>query len=169
MMNGLQRFRCCMTGGAFPRRAPRRVVSPLRVPLVLVALVVAGVASANGTLNHWPLEGVLSSDFGARAGRPHRGIDIAAPTGTPVVALADSRVSVVGEHGDYGLLVELEHGAGWVSRYAHLSSATVQVGEVLKAGAPLGQVGTSGNATGPHLHFEVRLDGESIDPFEVLP
>lgn len=160
-------FRCCMTRGTFPLRAPRHVVSQLALftGLILVLLTVPTTASA--TL--WPTQGILSSDFGPRAGRLHRGIDIAAPVGSAVVAISESRVIAVGDRGDYGLLVELEHGAGWVSRYAHLSSAAVEVGDVLEAGAVLGEVGSSGNATGPHLHFEVRLDGESVDPFEVLP
>jgi murein DD-endopeptidase MepM/ murein hydrolase activator NlpD len=85
------------------------------------------------------------------------------------VAVGPCRVVAVGNRGAYGLLVEVDHGEGWTTRYAHLDSTHVEVGDLLYQGELVGRVGSTGNATGPHLHFEIRLDGAAVDPFEVLP
>lgn len=137
------------------------VFPPLLTGLPCVASAVEGV--------QWPLEGVLTSDFGLRHGRPHQGIDVAAPVGTPICTVLPGRVVFAGERGDYGRLVEVAHGGGWTSRYAHLDVLEVDVGDVLDNGDVLGTVGTTGNATGPHLHLELRLHGRPVDPFEQLP
>ncbi len=102
-------------------------------------------------------------------GRFHAGVDLAAPTGTPVLAIAPGRVVDVGPRGSYGLLIELEHAQGWRTRYAHLSGADVSEGQWVVRGQALGKVGQSGRATGPHLHFEARKNGANADPAFAAP
>lgn len=118
-----------------------------------------------------PLRGArLSSPFGYRrhpiAGewRWHNGVDLAAPLGTPVAAARAGNVSYAGLRGGYGLLVTLAHGGGLETRYAHLSRISVSPGQTIRAGEILGFVGSTGNSTGPHLHFETRLNGRASDP-----
>ena len=118
-----------------------------------------------------PTMGFLSSQFSRHRwhpilddNRPHAGIDIAAATGTPIYAPARGRVAFVGTQGQYGLLVELNHGHGYVTRYAHLSRANVRVGEMVNRRAVIGEVGESGLAIGPHLHYEVLVNGEPRNP-----
>lgn len=118
-----------------------------------------------------PLPGApLSSTFGVRPDpflrRPalHSGIDFAAPTGTPVRATASGRVVSAGDAGGYGLMVEIEHGDGLSSRYAHMSAIAVSVGQTVSAGDLVGRVGSTGRSTGAHLHYEVRTDGSAVDP-----
>ncbi|HEU0213939.1 MAG TPA: Rv3654c family TadE-like protein [Jiangellaceae bacterium] len=93
----------------------------------------------------------------------HTGLDLAAPVGTPVVAAAAGRVEVPGSDGRLGLVVAVDHG-GVTSYYAHLSRVTVESGQIVHGGQRLGFVGTTGNTTGPHLHFEVRIGGRTRDP-----
>lgn len=123
----------------------------------------------------WPLDDVvLTSFFGRRKnpfGRGHRnhdGIDLAAAEGSPVFAVAAGRVLRARTVGSYGLLVELDHGRGLRSRYAHLSMTTLSRGDVVVAGARVGLSGKSGRVTGPHLHFEVHLDEKPLDPLALL-
>lgn len=121
----------------------------------------------------WPLEGRISSGFGWRSisvagNRFHGGIDIAAPSATPVRAARGGVVTRAGWVGAYGYLVVLDHGGGWETRYAHLSRIDVRVGERVAQGAAVGLVGSTGASTGPHLHFEVRRDGQALDPLAYL-
>jgi murein DD-endopeptidase MepM/ murein hydrolase activator NlpD len=122
-----------------------------------------------------PVEGRASSGLGFRpdpfTGERsfHSGLDLAAPSGTPVVAMWTGRVLHAGPRGGYGLLVELEHGDGITTRYAHLSGVDVGVGEVVRRGEPIGAVGSTGRSTGPHLHLEVRQHGVVHDPAPLLP
>lgn len=117
-----------------------------------------------------PSKGYMSSGFGMRmdpfTGLPqrHRGLDFVAPMGSEVRATADGTVRVAGPRGAYGLIVELDHGHGLTTRYAHLSKAHVRAGQKVERGAPIGEVGNSGRSTGPHLHYEVRLHGVPRDP-----
>ena len=97
----------------------------------------------------------------------HTGLDFAAPAGTPVRAAAGGRVSEAGTDGRYGKLVKVDHG-GVVTYYAHLSSIAVHAGDVVRQGQQLGTVGSTGNATGPHLHFELRIGGVARDPAALL-
>lgn len=107
--------------------------------------------------------------FGPRGYRFHSGIDYPAPAGAPVLAAAAGRVTHAGRSaGGWGTLVVIDHGQGVRTWYAHLSSALVRVGQTLLAGAPVGRVGSTGKATGPHLHFEVRLRGAAVDPLTAL-
>jgi septal ring factor EnvC (AmiA/AmiB activator) len=125
---------------------------------------------------HFPVDGAhrVSSGFGMRRHpvhgdvRMHHGLDLAAPTGTPVVAAEPGRVAMAGSRGGYGLVVDIDHGDGVLTRYAHLNTIEVRQGERLAGGQRLGTVGATGTVTGPHLHFEVRLQGRSIDPAQWL-
>lgn len=96
--------------------------------------------------------------------RPHEGIDFAAPTGTPIFATGDGRVEKAWHSDTYGNVVYIDHGFGYQTRYAHMSRFIVHDGEKVKRGQVIGYVGSTGEATGPHLHYEVRYDGEPINP-----
>lgn len=96
--------------------------------------------------------------------RPHRGVDVVAPAGTRIHAPADGRVSRVEREFGYGLYIEIDHGGGVRTRYAHLRSALVERGDRIDAGTPIGTVGSSGVATGPHLHYEVWVKGNTVNP-----
>jgi murein DD-endopeptidase MepM/ murein hydrolase activator NlpD len=96
--------------------------------------------------------------------RPHEGVDITAPRGTPIVSAAKGRVRFVGVNGDYGLMVEVDHGHGVVTRYAHASKTLVKRGEVVMRGQRIGLVGETGLAIGPHLHYEVLVNGKATNP-----
>lgn len=118
-----------------------------------------------------PAAGFLSRPFGASENhpllpdsRPHEGLDIAAPEGTPVVATAEGRVRFVGEHSRLGLVVELEHGNGYTTRYAHLKRALVRRSQSVDRGARIGVIGQTGISIGPHVHYEVLVDGRPQDP-----
>lgn len=100
--------------------------------------------------------------------RPHPGVDISADFGSPVVATADGRVTSAGSERGYGRLVEIDHGGGYVTRYAHLKSVNVRVGQPVERGDVLGDVGRSGLATGPNLHYEVIKDGRPENPWNYL-
>ena len=116
----------------------------------------------------WPVAGILSSPFGPRWRGFHAGVDIAAPKGTPVIAAHPGRVTWAGwRGGGWGRLVVVA-GDGMRFLYAHLSRVDVTVGQSLTVGEELGLVGRSGEATGQHLHFEVRLGGAAVDPLAVL-
>ena len=122
-----------------------------------------------------PVAGRPSSGYGLRTDPihggsvNHPGFDLAAASGTEVAAAARGTVVHAGPAGTYGNLVTLRHDNGFETRYAHLSEVAVHVGDVVEAGADLGKVGTTGYSTGPHLHFEVRHDGQPIDPAPLLP
>jgi murein DD-endopeptidase MepM/ murein hydrolase activator NlpD len=112
-----------------------------------------------------PVAGPVTDLFGPRGRRFHSGIDYPAPTGTPVKAAAAGKVSFAGwSPGGWGNLVTIDHGGGVRTLYAHLSRVGVRIGQRVGTGRRIGRVGASGNATGPHLHFEVRLRGAAVDP-----
>jgi len=129
-----------------------------------------------------PASGHLSSPFSTsrrhpvlRISRPHQGIDIVARIGEPILAPAEGTVIYAGTRpGGYGRVVELDHGYGYVTRFAHASKILVKVGQTVERGEPIAEVGASGLVTGPHLHYEVELNGAAVDPLnfiigEVLP
>jgi len=115
-------------------------------------------------------DATLGSPFGYRADpiaglrALHEGIDFTAEVGTPVVAAADGVVLSTNYHPDFGNMIEIDHGEGLVSRYAHLSRIDAKAGALVKRGALIGAIGTTGRSTGPHLHFEVRMLGAAQDP-----
>ena len=117
----------------------------------------------------WPAGGVVTSGFGPRWGRMHQGIDIAAASGTPVYAAAGGVVIQAGFNGGYGNWVVIDHGSGLSTVYAHHTSLTVSSGQRVSAGTQVGFMGSTGNSTGPHVHFEVRINGTPYDPLIYLP
>jgi len=98
----------------------------------------------------------------------HEGIDIGAPMGAPIVASAAGTVIVAAYDGGYGNLVVIDHGGGIATAYAHQSSIAVSVGQQVSQGETIGYVGSTGHSTGPHLHFEVRVNGTPVDPLGYL-
>jgi murein DD-endopeptidase MepM/ murein hydrolase activator NlpD len=125
-----------------------------------------GAPSASGFI--WPVNGPVVSGFGMRWGRMHEGIDIAASSGTPIHAAAAGTVIHAGWLGGYGNLVVVDHGDGLSTAYAHASAILVGVGQHVSQGETLSLVGSTGNSTGPHLHFEVRVNGSAVDPLAYL-
>ncbi|HEY9599625.1 MAG TPA: peptidoglycan DD-metalloendopeptidase family protein [Cyanophyceae cyanobacterium] len=119
----------------------------------------------------WPTKGVITSGYGMRWGRMHKGIDIAAPIGTPVVAAAPGVVVSAGwNNGGYGNLVELQHPDGSLTLYAHNNRILVRRGQEVAQGQQISEMGTTGRSTGPHLHFEVHPDGRgAVNPIAYLP
>ena len=116
-----------------------------------------------------PIEAPIVSRFGPRGSRFHTGVDYAAPTGTGVTAAGPGRVVWAGwRDGGWGELVVIAHGSGVRSMYAHLSRVEVRLGEQVGAGFEIGRVGATGDATGPHLHFELRVRGAAVDPLPAL-
>lgn len=122
-----------------------------------------------------PLEGAsLTSGFGMRTHpvlggrRQHAGIDLAAPTGTPVYATADGVVGRADWYSSYGLYISINHGASMETRYAHLSRLAVAAGDNVKKGDLIGYVGSTGRSTGPHLHYEVRVEGLAVNPIPYM-
>ena len=122
-----------------------------------------------------PVEGFrLSSDFGMRTHpvlggrRGHKGIDLAAPTGTPIHATADAVVSKADWFSSYGLYVSLEHGADIQTRYGHMSRLNVYAGQRVRKGDVIGYMGSTGRSTGSHLHYEVRIAGQAVNPLPYM-
>lgn len=150
--------------------APAGSVHPLDLTAPAMAPAAAGAPQFL-----LPVAGRPSSGYGLRADPihggtvNHPGFDLAATTGTEVAAAARGTVVHAGPAGTYGNLVTVRHDNGFETRYAHLSEVDVKVGDLVEAGAELGKVGTTGYSTGPHLHFEVRHDGQPIDPAPLLP
>lgn len=116
----------------------------------------------------WPLKGRISSGYGWRWGRFHHGIDIAVPTGTPVRASKSGRVIFSGRNGGYGLVVYIDHQDQTETRYAHNSRLLVRRGDYVYKGQVIAYSGNTGRSTGPHLHFEIRLKGKSVNPLRFL-
>lgn len=132
--------------------------------------------SAMNVPSIWPVAGPLRSGFGVR-GNPfggssrefHKGQDISAPMGAPVIATADGKVVIAGWLRGYGWVVYIDHGNGISTRYGHLSRIDVAVGQSIKRGEQLGLVGSTGRSTGPHLHYEVLINGQATNPVPYLP
>ena len=116
----------------------------------------------------WPVDGPVTSPFGWRWGRMHQGIDIGVPTGTPIHAAAAGKVIYCGWETGYGNLVVLDNGGNLATAYAHQSAIAVTCGEDVSQGETIGYVGCTGECTGPHLHFEVRINGDPVDPLGYL-
>ena len=131
-------------------------------------------ALARATPSIWPVAGWLSSGFGNRTdpftGQPdyHAGLDISADKGTPVHATADGVVELAGYNGNYGNCIVLAHGFGIATRFGHLSGYAVGLGQKVKRGETIGYVGATGRATSSHLHYEILLNGQPINPLRLL-
>lgn len=130
----------------------------------------AGVARYDGPLRfRWPVKARLTSRFGLRGNRPHEGIDLGAPTGTPIFAAEAGRVIHSGRFGAYGKVVILKHAGAYRSVYAHARQLFVEKGDFVERGQKIAEVGATGRATGPHLHFEIRRGDTPHDPLAYLP
>lgn len=119
----------------------------------------------------WPTNGFISSGYGLRwnGAEFHQGIDIAAEMGTPIVATADGVVTIAGWNaGGYGNMVDIDHGSGVSTRYGHASAVVVTAGQRVRRGQIIAYVGSTGHSTGPHLHYEVRLSGQPVNPTSYL-
>jgi murein DD-endopeptidase MepM/ murein hydrolase activator NlpD len=132
-------------------------------------------AQAHSTVQHvsaagfiWPVNAPITSPFGWRWGRMHEGVDLGAAYGTPIAAAAAGAVIYAGWEGGYGNLVVIDHGGGLATAYGHQSRIAVSVGQSVSQGETIGFVGSTGHSTGPHLHFEVRFNGEAVDPLGYL-
>ncbi len=122
----------------------------------------------------WPVEGPITGSFGDRMdpfsgeGAFHSGVDISSTYGLPVKATADGVVTFADRYAGYGMMLDIEHGRGVVTRYAHLSGFAVSEGQAVRAGETIGYVGRSGRSTGAHLHYEVRVNGGPVNPVKYL-
>ena len=126
---------------------------------------VDGSPSASGFI--WPVSGPITSPFGWRWGRMHEGIDIGAPTGTAIHAAKAGTIIFAGVQSGYGNIVIIDHGGGVATAYGHMSAIWVGGGSVSQ-GQGIGAVGCTGHCTGPHLHFEVRINGAPVNPLNYL-
>lgn len=126
-----------------------------------------GKVSGSGVA--WPVRGTVTSEYGYRWGRQHAGIDIAAGTGTPIYAAKNGTVIHAGTMGGYGNVVIIDHGSGFTTLYAHQSRLASRDGQEVNQGQVIGYVGSTGNSTGPHVHFETRDNGNAQNPRRYLP
>ena len=132
-------------------------------------------ALSNATPNMWPADGWLSASYGYRedpfTGERdyHPAIDISTRRGQPVYATATGRVTEANRNGDYGKLIQIAHGFGLVTRYGHLADYAVTVGDTVERGDVIGYVGSTGRATGSHVHYEVLVNGRTLNPLRLLP
>ena len=153
--------------GASTPSAPALIVAS---PLSSLAPHVETPETAPGDGDIRVPQGSISSGFGWRRDpingvvRFHKGIDVAQPYGHDVRAAAPGQVVTSGDHGDYGTTIVVDHGGGQLTRYAHLSAASVRIGDRVESGQVIGKVGDSGRATGAHLHFEVMENGQVVNP-----
>ncbi|MCA1693420.1 MAG: peptidoglycan DD-metalloendopeptidase family protein, partial [Actinobacteria bacterium] len=129
--------------------------------------VLARGTSAEGFI--WPLNGAITSPYGPRWGRMHTGIDIDGYTGQPIVASKEGTVVLAEYYSGYGNAVVIDHGGGYATLYGHQSRIAVHNGQHVEQGEIIGYVGCTGSCTGDHLHFEVRINGNPVDPMPYLP
>ena len=138
-------------------------------------LGISTASTGSVTPDIWPVSGVVSSHFGFRVSPGgigstyHEGLDIASSYGNPVHATANGRITQAGWVNGYGYLVEIDHGNGIKTRYGHNSAILVSVGDQVVQGQTISLIGSTGNSTGPHCHYEVRVNGEAVDPILFLP
>jgi murein DD-endopeptidase MepM/ murein hydrolase activator NlpD len=142
------------------------LAAAIRAASPATTTAVTGNPSASGFV--WPVSGPVVSGFGMRWGRMHEGIDISVGEGTPVAASAAGTVIYAGWLGGYGNLVVVDHGGGISTAYAHNSSYASSVGQSVEQGQVIAYSGNTGNSSGPHVHFEVRLNGSAVDPLGYL-
>ena len=152
------------------------IISEAPVSSHLPSASAPNMSSARNMPSIWPVAGAIRGGFGVRrnpfggsSSEFHKGQDISAPMGTPVIATADGVVTIAGWLRGYGQVVYVDHGNGLSTRYGHLSRIDVMVGQTIQRGSQLGLVGSTGRSTGPHLHYEVRRDGQPLNPLPYLP
>lgn len=171
------RIRSMMGADVVPDPIRRTASLPIAPPITARAAGATDRYERGGSVpSHWPLEeagfvtrGQASGGPGEeRGGDPHPGIDIALPIGTAVRAAGGGTVLEAAEQAEYGRYILLEHPGGYQTVYGHLSRMTVLPGSVVEAGQVVGLTGNTGNSSAPHLHFEIRQDGTSIDPRTLL-
>jgi murein DD-endopeptidase MepM/ murein hydrolase activator NlpD len=167
-------------GGPLVPLASNRPASPFELRLTQVQTALVQAERMRRIVNTLPVNRPLSSEhditsgYGARHDpftrglAMHTGIDFRAPSGTPARATAPGKVVEADWVGGYGNMVEVDHGNGLTTRYAHLSSVEVDVGQTITKGQVIGRVGSTGRSTGPHLHYETRLDGDPMDPMRFV-
>ena len=169
------------TGGPFvPLKPPQSGGSAFERQFYRIHMARAQIDRYRQTLTAVPVrkpvtgETDMSSPFGMRMdpflGRPaiHTGIDLRGDVGEPVRATATGKVTIAGREGGYGNMVEISHGNGLATRYGHLSEISVKIGQVVRIGEIVGRIGSTGRSTGPHLHYETRVNGEAVDPQKFL-
>jgi len=169
------------SGGPYvPSKTPQSGASAFERQLYRINIARAQVDQYNHTLIAVPVrkpifgEVDMSSPFGMRMDpfmkgpAIHTGIDLRGDKGDPVRVTANGKVTIAGWQGGYGNMVEIDHGNGFATRYGHMSEIDVKVGQVVRIGQTLGKIGSTGRSTGPHLHYETRIDGEAVDPQKFL-
>ena len=159
---------------AWARQEDQLLADSDRITALLKKSQSATPTKAGKGVLSWPVPGPVTSGFGYRVHpifhvrRLHTGIDLGAGTGDPIKATAAGTVISAGWRGGYGKCTLIDHGGGLATLYAHQSAILVSVGQVVKRGAVIGNVGSTGYSTGPHLHFEVRVNGSPVDPMGYL-
>lgn len=139
-----------------------------------VRMIQPGTSRSRAVEGSLPVDGVVTSGFGRRSdpfhGKHsfHKGLDIAAPSGTPIQPIRAGTVTSAGPRGGYGNVVVLDHGDGITSMYAHCKALKVQPGQRVEVGQIIATVGSTGRSTGPHLHLEVHQDGQAVDPVDAI-
>jgi murein DD-endopeptidase MepM/ murein hydrolase activator NlpD len=168
------------TGGPFVAARLRSDSSAFERQLHRIGLARAHVDQLNRALANVPVRKPVTGEIDASSGfgmridpflkspAMHTGLDMRGEPGDPVRATANGTVTFAGWQGGYGKMVEIEHGNGVATRYGHLSSIDTEVGHTIKTGQIIGKVGTTGRSTGPHLHYETRIEGEAVDPQRFL-
>ena len=171
---------CCQTDLPCPRsrsEIPGRVARLERAGEEIFRDWESLASLAAATPTGWPVRGWITSEFGERVspytgeiGALHQGVDIANKLGSPITAAADGLVTQAGwTSGGYGKMVEIVHGYGYATRYGHCSRLRATPGQRVRRGEVIGYLGSTGNATGPHCHYEVRLYGVPVDPRTFMP
>lgn len=154
---------------AVPVEQDEYSLSPIVTAATSVTKSTITTASRSGSSYLWPLKGIITSRFGPRNGSFHHGLDIAADTGTAIAATKAGTVTFAGWYSSiYGKAIVIKHNDTEESMYAHLYSILVSKGASVKAGQSIATVGESGNATGPHLHFEIRINNKAVNPLKYL-
>ena len=149
-----QLYRIRLARGHVDRLAKTLTAVPIRKPMT-------------GELESTSGFGMRADPF-IRAPAMHTGLDFRADVGEPARATASGTVTIAGWNGGYGKMVEVDHGNGFATRYAHLSQIDVEIGQPIRIGQIVGKVGSTGRSTGPHLHYETRVDGDAVDPQKFL-
>ena len=163
-----ERFEDALEADAAKLTAQIQAAQAAAAPVAAPAAPVQPFSASEGGFI-WPLNGAVTSYYGPRWGRMHTGIDIDGTSGQPIVASKDGRAIMVGAYSGYGNAVILDHGGNISTLYGHMSGFAVNNGQAVSQGQVIGYVGCTGSCTGDHLHFEVRVNGNPVDPMGYLP